>query len=168
MSYIEDNLMPNERVLFTARIHPAVFLAPVLTFIIAILVFANSVGNARATNPQGTRTAVSLMALFAVFLFFYAVLLTIRAFLTLVTTEFGITNRRVIAKTGFVRRNTLEILLPKVESLAVDQNILGRVLNFGTVSVTGTGGTKGLFKPIVDPVGVRKKFNQIIESQKDQ
>jgi uncharacterized membrane protein YdbT with pleckstrin-like domain len=103
-----------------------------------------------------------------VFLFFYAVLLTIRAFLTLVTTEFGITNRRVIAKTGFVRRNTLEILLPKVESLAVDQNILGRVLNFGTVSVTGTGGTKGLFKPIVDPVGVRKKFNQIIESQKDQ
>lgn len=166
MSYIEDNLMPNEKILFSARVHPAVFLAPVFTFIVAILVFANAVGDAQATNPEGTRMAGSLMALFAVFLFFYSILLTIRAILILVTTEFGVTNRRVIAKSGFIRRNTLEILLSKVESLAVEQNILGRILNFGTVSVTGTGGTTGEFKPIVDPVGVRKKFNQIIESQK--
>jgi uncharacterized membrane protein YdbT with pleckstrin-like domain len=81
------------------------------------------------------------------------------------TTEFAVTNRRLIAKTGLIRRQTLEILLSKVESVSVDQNILGRVLNFGTVTVTGTGGTSESFLAIVDPINVRNKINQIIEGQ---
>ena len=79
------------------------------------------------------------------------------------TTELAITNRRVIAKTGFIRRHSLEILLPKIESVDVRQGILGRMLNFGTVTVTGTGGTRESFKAIAEPIVVRKKINQIIE-----
>ena len=73
------------------------------------------------------------------------------------------TNRRVIAKHGFIRRHTLEMLLSKVESVTVSQNILGRLLNFGSVTVTGTGGTKESFRAIVEPIAVRKKINNIIE-----
>jgi uncharacterized membrane protein YdbT with pleckstrin-like domain len=69
----------------------------------------------------------------------------------------------VIAKWGLIRRHTLEILLPKVESISVHQNILGRLLNFGTVTVTGTGGTRESFRAIVEPIKVRKKITQIVE-----
>jgi uncharacterized membrane protein YdbT with pleckstrin-like domain len=55
------------------------------------------------------------------------------------------------------------MLLPKIESVSVNQNVLGRLLNFGTVTVTGTGGTKESFRAIVNPMGVRKKINHIIE-----
>lgn len=79
------------------------------------------------------------------------------------TTEFAITNRRIIAKTGFIRRHTLEIFLQKIESIEVNQNILGRLLNFGSVTVTGTGSTKESFKAIKDPLTLRKYINQIIE-----
>jgi uncharacterized membrane protein YdbT with pleckstrin-like domain len=79
------------------------------------------------------------------------------------TTEFAVTNKRVLAKTGWIRRQTLELLLLKVESISVHQGILGRLLNFGVVTVTGTGGTKESFKAITDPVAFRSKINQIIE-----
>ena len=81
----------------------------------------------------------------------------------MLTTEFAVTNRRVIAKMGFIRRHTLEMLLLKIESVAVQQSILGRLLNFGTVTVTGTGGTREGFKAIVEPLAARSKINQIIE-----
>jgi uncharacterized membrane protein YdbT with pleckstrin-like domain len=81
----------------------------------------------------------------------------------MLTTEFAVTNRRVFAKTGFIRRNTMEILLVKVESIAVRQNIVGRLMNFGTVTVTGTGGTSESFKVITNPITIRKKITQVIE-----
>jgi uncharacterized membrane protein YdbT with pleckstrin-like domain len=95
--------------------------------------------------------------------FFYSIGLGIRALIIMLTTEFCVTHRRVIAKTGFIRRHTLEMLLPKIESVSVNQNVLGRILNFGTVTVTGTGGTQESFKSIIEPIEVRKKINRIIE-----
>ena len=104
-----------------------------------------------------------MLLCFSGFLLLYSILLGVQATIVMFTTEFAVTNRRVIAKTGFIRRHTLEILLSKVESVSVNQNILGRLLNFGTVTVTGTGGTRESFRAIVDPIDVRKKINQIIE-----
>jgi uncharacterized membrane protein YdbT with pleckstrin-like domain len=105
----------------------------------------------------------SLLLCFSAFLFLYSIFLGIQALIVMRTTEFAITNRRVIAKTGFIRRHTLEMLLPKIESVDVRQGILGRMLNFGTVTVTGTGGTRESFRAIAEPIVVRKKINQIIE-----
>jgi uncharacterized membrane protein YdbT with pleckstrin-like domain len=85
-----------------------------------------------------------------------------QAIIIMVSTEFGVTNRRIIAKTGFIRRQSLEILLSKVESVFVNQTILGRMLNFGTVTVTGTGGTRGSFRAIVNPIEIRKEINLLL------
>ena len=59
--------------------------------------------------------------------------------------EFVVTNKRVIVKTGLISRRTLEMNLNKIESVNVDQSILGRLLNYGTITIIGTGGTKESF-----------------------
>jgi len=162
MSYVKDNLMPNEKILFSARIHPAVFLPAGVSFLgsIAFVIYAFRT----ASQKGGTSGVLSgFWLLISGMFFLYSIGLGIRALISMLTTEFAVTNRRVIAKTGFIRRRTLEMLLPKIESVAVNQNILGRLLNFGNVTITGTGGTKESFKTIDKPITVRSKINQIIE-----
>jgi hypothetical protein len=171
MSYIQDNLMPNEKILFSARVHAAVFLPAVVLLIMTNGLFIYGLKNAvqvvQPGSPPPVPTATVLIGSFMMFLsgilFLYSILLGLQALVVMFTTEFAVTNRRVIAKRGFIRRHTLEILLSKVESVAVHQNVLGRLLNFGTVTVTGTGGTRESFRAIMEPVVVRKKINQIIE-----
>ncbi|MGM0422330.1 MAG: PH domain-containing protein [Pseudomonadota bacterium] len=76
------------------------------------------------------------------------------------TTEFAVTNKKVIAKQGFISRKTVELNLSKVESLSVDQGIFGRIFNFGKVVVRGTGGVQAPFSYIADPMGLRKAVNE--------
>ena len=164
MSYIQDNLMPKEKVLFQARVHLAVFLPAIVAFIgsIALYIYGSYVMSTQKDAGMSFFAVIFILGIVGFFV--YSILLGLRALIVLLTTEFAVTNRRVIAKSGFIRRHTLEMLLPKIESVAVQQNILGRLLNFGTVTVTGTGGTKECFNAIVEPIMVRKKINQIIEA----
>ncbi len=162
MSYIQDNLMPNEKIFFSARVHPAVFLPSIVSFIGSIAFVVYTLSTASKGDTASSFLAGFLLLIAGMF-FFYSIMLGLQALIIMLTTEFAVTNRRVIAKTGFIRRHTLEMLLPKIESVSVNQNILGRLLNFGTVTVTGTGGTKESFRAIFEPIAVRKKINQIIE-----
>ena len=172
MSYVKDNLMSNEKILFTAYVHPAVFLPAFVTFVVTLMLFIYGFSKAAVITtpgsapPQATPENIvgGMLILVSIFLFLYSIFLTFQALIVKSQTEFAVTNRRVIAKTGFIRRHTLEMLLPKIESVSVHQNVLGRLLNFGTVTVTGTGGTKESFRAIIEPIGVRKKINQIIEA----
>jgi uncharacterized membrane protein YdbT with pleckstrin-like domain len=77
------------------------------------------------------------------------------------TSEFAITNKRVIIKVGLISRRTLEMSLNKIESVNVNQGILGRMLGYGTIVVIGTGGTKEKFASICDPITFRKKFQEL-------
>ncbi|MCZ8292451.1 MAG: PH domain-containing protein [Hylemonella sp.] len=78
------------------------------------------------------------------------------------TTELAITNKRVIVKTGFIRRSTIEININKVESLQVDQGVLGRMFNFGTLIISGAGTPQAPVAGISGPMAFRKAF---IEAQ---
>ena len=80
------------------------------------------------------------------------------------TSEFAVTNRRVIIKVGLVSRKTVELNLEKVESIGVEQTILGRILGYGTIVVVGTGGTKEPFRGIADPMGFRRAVNEATEA----
>jgi uncharacterized membrane protein YdbT with pleckstrin-like domain len=66
-------------------------------------------------------------------------------------TEVGVSNMRVLIKTGLFSRRSIEVLLPKVESIGVDESLLGQILGYGTVVVRGTGGTFERFAKIVHP-----------------
>jgi uncharacterized membrane protein YdbT with pleckstrin-like domain len=77
------------------------------------------------------------------------------------TSEFAITNKRIIIKVGLFSRYTLEMNLNKIESINVNQSVLGRMLGYGTIVVIGTGGTKEPFAGISDPITFRKKFQEL-------
>lgn len=77
------------------------------------------------------------------------------------TDEFAITNKRVIIKTGLISRKTFEMNHSKIESVNVDQGILGRILGYGSISIVGSGGTREVFPNIRKPLEFRKKFQEM-------
>jgi len=93
-------------------------------------------------------------------LLFFLIVPLVVAMIRNATSEFAVTNRRVIVKVGLISRTTLEINLAKVESIGVDQSLLGRLLSYGTIVVVGTGGTREPFKDIADPMGFRRAVNE--------
>ena len=72
------------------------------------------------------------------------------------TTEIAVTDRRIILKRGLIRRDTIEINTPQVESVDVSQSILGRLLNYGTVIVRGTGGGLNPLAYVSAPLPLRR------------
>jgi len=151
MSYIEQNLMNGESVLYQGRLHWVVFLWPAIIFIIAIMFYA--------TGGEG--------AVIGVLLIFTAMITGVISFIKYTTSEFGITNKRVIVKVGFISRNSLEVLLNKVEGIQVNQDILGRMLDYGSITISGTGGTKDPFHKIEAPFEFRKKAQEQIATIQD-
>ena len=81
------------------------------------------------------------------------------------TTEIAITNKRIISKSGFVSRSTTEINLPKVESLQVDQNVRGRMFNYGTIIVAGAGTPNLQIHGIKDPLSFRRHFMEATDQR---
>lgn len=80
------------------------------------------------------------------------------------TTEMAITNKRVIAKFGFISRRTVEINLQRIESIQVHQSILGRVFDYGSIIVSGAGNPQAPIPGISDPLGFRKEFSESQET----
>lgn len=165
MSYIERNLLPEEKILFVGRITPAIFLLPGAVSILSILVYIKAVevlnsSTASSSFIGGLYLFTSFIAIFA------TIVLLIKSFIAISTSEFAVTNKRIIKKTGLISRKTKEIYLSHVESIGIDQGILGRIFNFGTIVIIGTGGTPNYMKSIIDPMKLRNRINAILECLK--
>ena len=87
--------------------------------------------------------------------------LTIAPLIQRALSEFVITNRRIIIKTGFIARSTFEMNLSKIESVNVDQSVPGRIFNYGSITIIGTGGTRETFHNISNPLKFRKAFQEL-------
>jgi uncharacterized membrane protein YdbT with pleckstrin-like domain len=85
-------------------------------------------------------------------------LLLLAAYIRMMTSEFAVTNKRIIIKTGWISRKTLEMNLAQIENIGVDQGILGRILGYGTIKVSGTGGVAQPFPGITNPLEFRKSL----------
>jgi uncharacterized membrane protein YdbT with pleckstrin-like domain len=102
---------------------------------------------------------VPLLLLGLVFLAFgLGLLFWIAAAIRYFTTELAITNKRVIAKFGLISRSTIEINLQKIESIQVNQGILGRIFNFGSIVVSGAGNPQAPIPGISNPLQFRRAF----------
>lgn len=77
------------------------------------------------------------------------------------TTERALTNTRYIQKTGWIARNTEEISINKIEEVDLKQSILGRILDYGSVSISGTGSGNILLKSIDSPLTFQKHLNNL-------
>lgn len=80
------------------------------------------------------------------------------AWIRVKSTELAITDKRVIAKFGFISRSTMEISIQKVESIQVQQSLIGRMLDFGTLIISGTGTSHAPIPSISDPMAFRRAF----------
>lgn len=80
--------------------------------------------------------------------------------------ELAVTTKRIIVKHGFIRRQTVEINLNRIESIQVEQGLLGRLFNFGTLIVSGTGTSHAPILGIAGPMGFRKAFIEAQDSGK--
>jgi uncharacterized membrane protein YdbT with pleckstrin-like domain len=75
----------------------------------------------------------------------------------------AVTNKRVIAKVGVITRRTVDMLLSRVESVGVEETVMGRMLGYGTVTLRGTGGTPESFNKIAHPLEFRTQVQQQID-----
>ena len=146
--YIDDILQPGEKVLYSTNAHWIFFLPAIIGWI-AAAVFLVLSGFVPAGPP--VLVCLSLAAISAV----AALYKTATAWFHRWTTETDVTNFRVVHKTGFVKRQTFEMSVDKVESVDVDQSILGRILNYGDVTVLGVGEGGKTLDMIASPLSFR-------------
>lgn len=152
MSYVEDHLLPKETVVYKSSLHWSIYLPAAFLLFMGI-----GIGFYSSSNELRT------LAIY--FILIVPVPMTLTSLLKSATSEFAVTNKRVIIKTGFIRRTSIEILLEKIEGIAVEQGILGRILNYGTIVVGGTGASKTPFHNIDDPMRFRTEVQHQIEKK---
>ena len=143
MSYVETVLQSGEQVVARGEIHWIVFKN-------AILWTCASIFLSLVVRNSGL----------SVLLFVVAAVLIIEAWLTRWITEIAITTQRIIYKKGFISRHTAEMNIGQVESVTVDQSILGRLLDYGTIHIRGTGSGIEHIHAVSDPITFRNTILQ--------
>src|ERR1700754_625447 len=146
--YIDDILQPGEKVLYSTNAHWIFYLPAIAAWIAALALYIiarNTAGPGLETMWLVLAAAVGPVAADA----------TARAWFHVWTTETDVTNLRVVHKTGFIKRRTFEMSLDKVESVDVNQSILGRLMNYGDVTVRGVGEGAETINTIASPLDFR-------------
>ncbi|TCU65149.1 PH (Pleckstrin Homology) domain-containing protein [Bradyrhizobium sp. R2.2-H] len=149
--YIDEILQPGERVLYSTNAHWIFYFPAIVAWIVAMALFVLS--------RQATADWLVLFCLVASGLVALAALYwTVKGWFHRFTTETDVTNLRVVHKTGFIKRRTFEMALDKVESVDVDQSILGRILNYGDVTIRGVGEGIETIRTIASPLAFRSSI----------
>ena len=139
MGYIESNLLADEKIIYKARLHGIIFVKPVALIVLGVIF-------------------LFIQPIIGSLVVVIGVVAVIPPLIDFLSSEFGVTNKRVIIKMGFLRRRTVELLLRQVEAISVDQSVLGRMLDFGSVTLTGTGGVREVFHNISAPLEFRRRI----------
>lgn len=137
MGYIESSLLPGERIVARAHLHRIVFVKALLVALAGVVLL------------YWQPLAGALIALIGL-------AMAVPPFITAKSSEFGITDKRVVIKIGVVWRRTVELLLRQIEAISVDQTVAGRLLNYGSITLSGTGGVKETFANIARPMEFRR------------
>ena len=148
MSYVQRVLRPGEQVRHISSIHWIVYWLGVAVALLAVVAYWFS----------ETRFLTGMWRFTAYALALVAVVLLVQEWLRWWITEIAVTNRRIIYKKGFIRRQTNEMNMDKVESVQVDQSILGRMLDYGTVTILGTGEGFETLRTIASPIELRNNI----------
>lgn len=156
MSYVDSQLLSGETVVYRAHLHKLIFAWPVA---LAALAIATLVAGLSLGNPTLWQVSIAMLVI--------AAAVNLWTWLRYATSEFAVTNKRVIMKVGWIRRRSIETLLSKVESIGVDQGVVGRMIDFGTISVHGTGGTSEAFPRIAAPLEFRRQVQEVLSKLED-
>jgi uncharacterized membrane protein YdbT with pleckstrin-like domain len=139
MSYVDKSLIPGEQVVYRASLYRLPFLWLIVPVVAAFV------------------AAVFHVWLVVLAALIVAGLIFVNVWARRAATELAVTNKRVIIAVGAVRRRTVELMLDKIEGIRVDQTVPGRIFNYGTVIITGSGGTHESFDKIAVPLEFRRQ-----------
>ncbi|MBI1797321.1 MAG: PH domain-containing protein [Candidatus Eisenbacteria bacterium] len=142
MGYVDRHLLPGETVTYRTLLHWKSYVVPIL---IALLVLLPLIVVALGSGTKLLALPPALAALVMM-----GIARTRRR-----SAEFAVTNRRVIIKVGVLSTRSIELLLPKIEAIAVSQSLAGRLFGYGDIVVTGSGGTRESFSGIQSPLDFR-------------
>jgi len=149
--YIDEILQPGEKLLYSTNAHWMFYLPAIGAWLVALILLILS----RATTTEGiVLLCLSASAVGAIAGLYWSA----KAWFHRWTTETDVTNLRVVHKTGFITRKTFEMSLDKVESVDVNQSILGRLLNYGDVTILGVGEGKQVISTIASPLAFRNSI----------
>jgi uncharacterized membrane protein YdbT with pleckstrin-like domain len=158
MGYIEKNLVPGETIGYRTGCHWIVMFWPLVGgAALGFVGLAFFGGGLMATRNGGRYEGAMVWGALALL---SAASLIAGGIIRRLATEVAVSNRRVLIKTGLLSRRSIEVLLPKVESIGVDESFVGRMLGYGSVIVRGTGGTFERFDKIARPNELRRQVQQ--------
>ncbi len=149
--YIDEILQPGEKVLYSTNAHWIFYWPAIVAWAVVLVLLVLS-------RLTATDSLVLLCLASAAVVAIAALYWTVRAWFHRFTTETDVTNLRVVHKTGFIKRRTFEMALDKVESVDVNQSILGRILNFGDVTIMGVGEGRETIATIASPLAFRSSI----------
>jgi len=162
--YINSIILPNERVLAIAKIHWVIYISPSIFSLFALLIsILPMIGLSSYASSGEIASLATVNFLICGFpLWLIAGIGFLRAFLTTKFTEFALTDKRVIGKAGLIKRSSLELVLGKIESIRVNQSLMGRLLDYGTLVISGSGGTHQMIPYIAEPMKMKQTINSIL------
>lgn len=149
MSYIDRNLLPEERILFRTKKHLIIFFWPAIITIFSVFV-------------TGYLNADPILAVISWSPWFLALILWIYCGIAYITSEFVVTNKRVMMREGFFVRHTNEMRIATISQVNVDQSLLGQLLNYGMVSINAFGATDS-YSLISQPFTFQKTVNEQLD-----
>src|SRR5258707_1172163 len=165
LSYAEKHLIAGETVQYETRLHWIVMVGHALIAAVLALVGAAAfLAPASAVNT-GTASFSGALRWVGIACWLVAAIFFGIGFVRRSATEMAVTNKRVIVKSGIIDRRTIELLLPRIESIAIEEPALGRLLGYGTVIVRGTGGTPEVFPQIARPLEFREQVQRQIAGE---
>jgi uncharacterized membrane protein YdbT with pleckstrin-like domain len=145
MSYVAKVLQPGEQVVHVGRLHWIMYLPAIVVLCVGLAVLA-------VPSTSDNRAIIYIISAVLVLI---AALSAFRAWFRQFTTEIAVTDRRIIYKTGFIARHTAEMNMHRVETVAVEQGIIGRLLSYGTVHIRGTGAGIENLTMVANPLALR-------------
>jgi len=152
-SYADSVLAPGETIVHRAAISHWKFL---MSYLVGTLCIAGAIALLVVSRTNTDVPPAAAAAPFVV-----GVILILVALIRRSTTELVLTDRRIIAKRGFIARDTVEMNLSKVESLHVNQGLIGRMLDYGDVTVVGTGSSLEPLRGVSNPLELRRKLGEV-------
>ena len=166
MSYFDETLMRDEEIIYRAKPHWILFTPAMGWFLLAVLILFLAPRYHLANVPvYKYYTLTDILGLLVLIISLFSALV---AFINYQTSEYGITNRRILMKVGLISRLSLEIMLQRVEGIQVYQSILGRLLDYGSVVVIGTGGSRDPFPNIPQPLRFKRYAQEQIDNMHHQ
>ena len=148
MGYIENNLGLNEEVRIKARFHWGMFIGPAFFLILGIV----------GILPLLIDDDYGFLAVLGGVIGFFALIRLVRRLIGYFSSEFVATNKRVMGKKGLLGRTSNEIINTQIASIHVKQSLMGRILNYGTLVITSTGGTMLIFAHVHQALAIRAEL----------